>query len=124
MGGRVYARTTGAPIRYGSTTMSLHGGDGRMMIEQRGGTVRLRIRAQPRASRTEVVGEHGGALKVRVAAPPVDGAANDELVRFIAKRVGVAQSSVRVVSGDAGRSKVVDIDGVDINVVRRALLER
>jgi uncharacterized protein (TIGR00251 family) len=93
------------------------------MIEQRGGSVRIRIRAQPRASRTEIVGEHGGALKVRVAAPPVDGAANDELVRHIAKRVGVAPSRVRVLSGDTGRSKVVEIEGVDATAVRKALLE-
>ena len=94
------------------------------MIEQRDNTVRVRVRVQPRASRTEVAGEHDGALKVRVAAPPVDGAANDELVRFIARRVGVARSCVRIVSGEAGRSKVVEIEGVDVHSVRVALLDR
>jgi hypothetical protein len=94
------------------------------MIEQRGNAVRVRVRVQPRASRTEVAGEHDGALKVRVAAPPVDGAANDELVRFIARRVGVARSRIRIVSGDAGRSKVVEIEGVDVHSVRGALLGR
>lgn len=94
------------------------------MIEQRANAVRVRIRVQPRASRTEVAGEYDGALKVRVAALPVDGAANDELVRFIARRVGVAQSRVRIVSGDAGRSKVVEIEGVDVQAVRGALLDR
>jgi hypothetical protein len=94
------------------------------MIEQRGNAVRVRVRVQPRASRTEVVGEHDGALKVRVAAPPVDGAANDELVRFIARRVGVARSRIRIVSGDVGRSKVVEIEGVDVHSVRGALLDR
>ena len=94
------------------------------MIEQRGNAVRVRVRVQPRASRTEVAGEHDGALKVRVAAPPVDGAANDELVRFIARRVGVARSRIRIVSGDAGRSKVVEIEGVDVHSVRGALLDR
>ena len=92
------------------------------MIEQRGSAVRVRIRAQPRASRTEIVGEHDGALKVRLAAPPVDGAANTELVRHIAKCIGIAASRVHVVSGDTGRSKVLEIEDEDAAVVRRALL--
>jgi uncharacterized protein (TIGR00251 family) len=94
------------------------------VFEQRNESVRVRIRVQPRASRTEIVGEHDGALKVRVAAPPVDGAANEELVRFIAKRMGVAQSRVRVTTGETGRSKVIEIDGVDVHSVRMALLDR
>lgn len=53
-------------------------------------TVRLRVRVQPRASRTELAGEHDGALKVRLAASPVGGDANRELVRFVAKTLGVA----------------------------------
>lgn len=93
------------------------------LIEQGGGSVRVRVRAQVRASRTEIVGEHDGALKIRIAAPPVDGAANEELVRHVAKRVGVAQSRVRILSGGTARSKVVEIDGVDAATVRRALLE-
>jgi uncharacterized protein (TIGR00251 family) len=83
--------------------------------------VRLRVRAQPRASRTEIAGEHGGALKIRVAAPPVDGDANRELVRFLARTVGVPASAVRVVSGASGRNKMIEIEGVDIVAVARAL---
>lgn len=75
--------------------------------------VRLRIRAQPRASRTEIAGERGGALKIRLAAPPVDGGANRELVRFLAKAVGVPMSAVTVVSGGSSRNKVVEIEGAD-----------
>lgn len=75
--------------------------------------VRLRIRAQPRASRTEIAGEYGGALKIRLAAPPVDGGANRELVRFLAKAVGVPTSAVTVVSGESSRNKVVEIEGAD-----------
>jgi hypothetical protein len=73
----------------------------------------LRIRAQPRASRTEIAGEYGGALKIRLAAPPVDGGANRELVRFLAKAVGVPTSAVTVVSGESSRNKVVEIEGAD-----------
>lgn len=94
----------------------------RSVITQRAGCVHVRVRAQPRASRTEIVGEHDGALKVRLAAPPVDGAANEELIRHIAKRVGVAPSRVRVLTGDTGRSKVVEIDDVEVSAVRDALL--
>ena len=90
-------------------------------LEQRQGAVRLSVRAQPRASRSEIVGELDGALKVRLAAPPVDGEANRELVRFLAKRLGVARSRVSVVSGESGRSKVVEVEGVTAEAVERLL---
>lgn len=90
------------------------------MIEECSGTVRLRVRVQPRASRTEAVGEHDGALKVRVAAPPIDGDANRELVRFVAKALGVTPSHVRLVAGATGRSKTLEIAGADAAAVRVA----
>lgn len=90
-------------------------------LDEREGGVRVRIRVQPRASRTEVAGEHGGALRIRVAAPPVDGEANGELVRFLAKRLGVARSRVRIVAGETGRSKTVEVDGVSAASVRDGL---
>lgn len=93
------------------------------MIEGRDGSVRVRVYVQPRASRTEIVGQHGDTLKVRLAAPPVDGAANAELVRHLAKRIGVPVSRVRVLSGATGRTKTVEIDDVDLSAVRQALLE-
>ena len=92
-----------------------------MRIEQRGGIVRVWVRVQPRASHTALAGEHDGALKVRVAAPPVDGVANRELVRFLAKLLGVAPSRVRVASGESGRTKVIEIHGADADAVRAAL---
>jgi uncharacterized protein (TIGR00251 family) len=85
-------------------------------------TGRVVVHVQPRARRTEVVGPHGDAVKVRLAAPPVDGAANAELARFVAERLGVARASVRVVAGAAARRKVVEVDGVDGAAVRGALL--
>ena len=90
-------------------------------MEQRATAVRLSVRVQPRASRTEVVGEHDGALKVRLAAPPVEGEANRELVRFLGKLLGVAPSRVTVVSGATGKSKVVEIEGVTVADVECAL---
>jgi uncharacterized protein len=84
--------------------------------------VRFAVTVQPRASRTEVVGEQGDALKLRIAAPPVDGAANEELVRFLAKQLGVASSAVRVVSGQTGRRKVIEVDAVKPEHARAVLL--
>ncbi len=67
---------------------------------------------QPRASKTEVVGRHGDAIKIRVKAPPVDGAANEELIRFLAKRLKVPRRSIELVSGSSSRHKQIAIEGV------------
>jgi uncharacterized protein (TIGR00251 family) len=72
----------------------------------------LSVRVVPRAGRSEIVGMRGDALVVRVAAPPVDGAANDELVRVLSAALRVPRSAVRVVSGAAGRSKLVEVAGM------------
>jgi len=90
-------------------------------FEQRGDAVRIPVRAQPRASRSELAGEYDGALKVRLAAPPVEGAANEELVRFLARLLGVPKSAVRVVSGETGRNKMVEVEGVAVDDVARVL---
>jgi uncharacterized protein (TIGR00251 family) len=74
---------------------------------------------QPRASRSEVVGAHGGALKVRLQAPPVDGAANAALVELLAESLGVPRRAVRIVAGESSRSKTVDVDGVEQALVER-----
>jgi uncharacterized protein (TIGR00251 family) len=90
-------------------------------VRERPGGVRLTVRVQPRARASAVDGVHGGALKVRVAAPPVDGAANAALVGFLAEVLGVRPRAVRIVSGDTARTKVVDIDGVGPAHVRRLI---
>ena len=71
----------------------------------------LSIRLAPGAKRTEVAGLNGDALKIRVAAPPRDGEANEALVDFIAERLGVPRRAVRIVSGARSRSKVVEVSG-------------
>lgn len=91
------------------------------MIQDKDDHVRLRVHVQPRASRTEIVGEHGDSIKIRIAAPPVDGEANAELERFVAKLLGVARTHVRVVSGESSRQKVVDIEGVSSATVKAAI---
>lgn len=74
--------------------------------------VRFDVRVQPRASRSEIVGEQEGALRVRLAAPPVDGAANEALVELLADLFHVAKRDVRIVAGATSRRKVVEVDGV------------
>lgn len=67
------------------------------------------VRVLPRSSRSEIVGEHGGALKVRIASPPVDGAANAELIILLAKRFGVSKSDVAILAGETSKSKRIRI---------------
>jgi uncharacterized protein (TIGR00251 family) len=73
--------------------------------------LRLKVRVKPRASKSRVLGMKGDELEVAIAAPPVDGAANLELVRTLAEHYGVAKSEVEIVSGHAGRHKLVRIVG-------------
>ena len=73
--------------------------------------VRLSVRVQARASRDELVPEADGTLKVRVCAPPVDGAANERVVALIARRLRLPRSNVSVKTGAASRHKVVEVRG-------------
>ncbi len=84
-------------------------------------SARLRLYVLPRATRTEIAGIHGDALKLRVAAPPVEGAANQAVVRFLAERLGVPRTQVSVVGGRTGRRKVVEIQGLDPATARARL---
>jgi uncharacterized protein (TIGR00251 family) len=84
----------------------------RSVVTQTGDGIRLNVRIQPGAARTEIVGEHGGALKIRVAAPPVDGAANEALVRFLAEQLGVRRAAITISSGASGRAKVLRVAGI------------
>jgi uncharacterized protein (TIGR00251 family) len=75
--------------------------------------VELSLLIQPRASRTRVVGEHDGLLKIQLAAPPVDGEANAALVEFLAKQLGIPRRQVELLAGDASRRKRVALRGID-----------
>jgi TIGR00251 family protein len=79
----------------------------------------ISVRVVPRASKTEVVGEFDSALRVKLAAPPVDGAANDELVQILAKTFKVARGSVEIVRGSNSRSKQVKVAGPDPTVLKK-----
>lgn len=82
-----------------------------LVADDKGVTLRLHI--QPGAKKTEAAGLHGEALKIRLAAPPVDGKANACLVAFLADRLGVAKSAVSLVGGESSRAKRVRVCGVD-----------
>ncbi|MDQ5918436.1 MAG: uncharacterized protein QG660_1549 [Pseudomonadota bacterium] len=82
------------------------------------GRLTLTLHIQPGAKKTEVAGEHGDALKIRLAAPPVDGKANAALLAFIAERLGVPKSAVTLKSGQTSRRKVVEVEGESAEVVR------
>ncbi|HEX9166317.1 MAG TPA: DUF167 domain-containing protein [Gemmatimonadales bacterium] len=86
------------------------------------GGVLVRVHVQPRASRTEVVGRHGDAIKIRLKAPPVDGAANEELLRFLAERLGTAGAAVTLIRGATSRAKTVAISGRTEQAVAAALV--
>jgi uncharacterized protein len=81
-------------------------------IREHGETVSLRVRVQPRASRDTIAGEWGGALKVRLTAPPVDDRANEALCRLLAERLNVSRAAVRITGGAHSRTKQVEICGV------------
>ncbi|MBN1958198.1 MAG: YggU family protein [Desulfuromonadales bacterium] len=81
----------------------------------------IRLKVQPRASKNQVVGLHGDDLKIKLTAPPVDGAANQYCCAFLAKLFGVAKSHVNIVSGEHARSKKVRIDHMDSSCAEKIL---
>jgi uncharacterized protein (TIGR00251 family) len=87
------------------------------------GGVEIDVLVQPRASRTRVVGEHDGRLKVQVAAPPVEGEANAALLAFLAGALGARRSDVTIVRGDSGRRKTVRVGGVSAAGALARLME-
>jgi uncharacterized protein (TIGR00251 family) len=82
---------------------------------------RLTVKVHPRARRSALAGRIGDAWKLSLAAPPVDGKANDECVRFLAELAGVPRSRVRIVMGLTSRLKVVEIEGVPQEDLERRL---
>ena len=90
-------------------------------IAPTGEGVRLTVQVQPRARRSEMAGLHGDALKIRIAAPPVDGEANAELIRFLAEALMVPRGAVSLRSGAGSRRKVVDVAGLEAGVAEARL---
>jgi hypothetical protein len=86
------------------------------------GGVTFAVRVVPRASRNEIVGVHGDALKVRLTAPPVEGKANEALIALLAQRLGVRKSQVEIVAGATSRRKMIRVIGLSAQEVEEFLL--
>ena len=84
---------------------------------------RLTLKVRPGARKTEFAGQHGEVWKLHVAAPPVDGKADEAIVRFLAQLADVPAARVRIVTGFTRSNKIVEIDGVDSETLERAILE-
>lgn len=83
--------------------------------------ITLKIHLLPRASRDEICGLHGDALKIKVTAPPVEGKANMALQRFIAKKLNLAASQIEIMAGQRSREKILRISGISRAAVEKAL---
>lgn len=83
--------------------------------------VTISLRVQPRAPRTKLDGVHDGALRLRVSAPPVDGAANAVIIDFLSKQLNVRKSDIEIIQGESSRQKVVFVAGIDTDWARKTL---
>jgi len=92
-----------------------------MKLLEKDGRVRFEVHAKPRAKKSRIVGERGDAVEVALAAPPVDGAANEELVRFVAKVLGIPKRGVELVRGETSREKLLAIAGLSVQEVEARL---
>ena len=93
-----------------------------METQERDGAVIFTVRVQPRASKDEIAGEMGGALKVRLRAPAVEDRANEALVEFLAELLKTSRSAVSILSGERSRVKRIEIRGVTRQQVLNLLL--
>jgi hypothetical protein len=87
-------------------------------FSEKDGSLSFQVRVVPRASRSEIVGEHNGALRVRIAAHPLDGAANKELVQILARAFKVSRSAVDITAGHRSKIKQVTVHGVGPEILK------
>jgi len=97
--------------------------DDRLNLIEKNGAVSMEIVAKPRAKKSGIAGVRGGALEVRLAAPPVDGAANEELVRVLADAFSVSRRQIVIVRGDSSRMKLVRIEGMTAAALQAIVAE-
>jgi uncharacterized protein (TIGR00251 family) len=87
------------------------------------GLLTFKVQVVPRASQSQIMGEHNGALRVRLAAPPVDGAANEELVRILARAFAVPRRAIEIKSGHSSKTKLVQVTGANFSALEKNLAE-
>ncbi len=92
-------------------------------LNMKGEGALLQVYVQPNATKTRIVGEHDARLKIALQAPPVDGAANEALLEFLAELLGVPQKKIELINGQKGRKKSVLIRGILENKIRTHLAE-
>ena len=92
-----------------------------MLLTLKDGAVRFEVHAKPRAKKSKVIGERGEAVEIALAAPPVDGAANEELVRFVAKLLAVRQRDIVLVRGESSREKLLAVSGLSVQEIESRL---
>ncbi len=79
---------------------------------ERDGNLIFNVRVLPKSSKSEIVGEHDGALKIKIKSPPIDGAANAELIKVLAKFFDVPKSAVEILRGQTSKTKQIKIEGI------------
>ena len=92
-----------------------------MCLKEEGGTLILKVLVQPRASKNEVVGIHGGCLKIRVTSPPIEGKANKMLCGFLSQLIGIGKRHIEIIGGQRARVKEVRISDKSMEEVRKKL---
>jgi uncharacterized protein (TIGR00251 family) len=92
-------------------------------IRETSAGIEIPLHVQPRARRSQIVGIHNRALKIKIAAPPVDDAANRAIVEFFSRLLGVSKSRVCIIAGEKSRDKVLRIDGLSLNTLREFIPE-
>ena len=90
-------------------------------ITQSGKNAVITLHIVPRSSRTEICGEHGDALKIKLQAPPVEGKANKALIEFLSDKLDTPRNSISILSGDTGRNKRIIISGIKTETITRIL---
>lgn len=89
------------------------------ITDSKGGAI-IQVHATPRASKTQIQGLHGDALKIRLQAPPVDGKANDTLIEFLAATLGISKRQITLLSGQTSRQKRLNLQGITASQVENA----
>jgi uncharacterized protein (TIGR00251 family) len=81
-------------------------------LTEKDSSITFTVRVLPRSSKTEIVGEHDGVLKIKLKSPPVDGAANEELTRFLSRLLSIKRSNIEIISGDTSRTKRIRVSSI------------